>query len=87
MAGIKRIFGGNSKSVVAFEIEFTDGSKVSVNKAQLVGGQFNTDAKLNNYTKTLLSNKTTTPVYIHRNRSGTFAIALGEPPAVWPEDE
>ena len=28
-----------------------------------------------------------TPVFVHRNRDGSFALAIGLEPDVWPEDE
>lgn len=26
-------------------------------------------------------------IWFHRNRDGTWAVATGQPPAVWPEDQ
>ena len=27
------------------------------------------------------------PVYVHENRDGSYAIAVGDEPRIWPEDE
>jgi len=82
---IKRIFSGNAESKVAYEIEFADTKSIpaTVEKTSLT--TLNTDQKI---TASFAAKATEeTPVFFHKNRNGTIAIATGAAPKVWPEDE
>jgi hypothetical protein len=81
---IKRIFSGNSKSDVAYEVEFTDDTKISLTKSSLT--ILDTKEKLDTDLTTKMGARKD-KIFLHKNRSGTIAVATGAEPEVWPEDE
>ena len=79
--GLKRVFSGNNRSLVAFGIEF-DEKACEMEKSAL--SVFDTEDKLQGE---VTQQMFPVPVFVHKNRDGTIAIATGEEPDVWPEDE
>jgi len=83
---IRRIFSGNSKASDAYIVEFGDNTKIDATKTDLTS--LPTDKELNTDLTDKLSvvSKTDT-IFLHKNRNGTIAVATGQEPKVWPEDE
>jgi hypothetical protein len=80
--GLTRIAAFKSTTdrvAVAIEI---DGKKVELSQETVA---FSTE----NSIKQLITNAVgkELPIYIHRNRDGSLAVAYGEKPYLWPEDE
>ena len=87
MAGIRRIHSGQLTDKVAFSIEYVDEKVASVDRTALVSPTLSTDAQLVEEVTRQLKEVPTVPVFLHKNRSGTIAVATGAEPEVWPEDE
>jgi len=84
MAGIKQIRSLKpplSASDNQMMIVLSDGRRLELSKAQLA--LQNTEGKLDQVIKATLGE----PIFVHLNRNGRYAIATGERPVVWPEDE
>jgi len=82
---IKRVFSGNLKALEAYIVEFDDDTKIDVVKTDLIS--LTTDKKLNaDLTDKLSVVSKTDKIFLHKNRSGTIAVATGHEPVVWPED-
>lgn len=39
------------------------------------------------FIRDLIARRTAQPVHVHENRDGSYAVAVGNEPNVWPEDE
>lgn len=80
---IKRIYSGNVKSKIAYEIEFADNSKISLAKSSLT--TIDTKEKLEANLATKMGVRKD-KIFLHKNRNGVIAVATGQEPKVWPED-
>jgi hypothetical protein len=65
-------------------IELADGRTYALTRAQL--SQFVTAAALKTAIVTALGSPLP-DLWCHRNRNGTWAIATGQEPEIWPEDD
>ena len=62
-------------------IELTDDTQVKITQAAI---ELATEGQLETALRTTL---TRDDVHVHKNRDGTIALAIGQEPATWPEDE
>ena len=82
---IVRITSGNSKAAIAYEIEYSSNDKVTTSKADLA--LLPTQSALEADLASKKPQAETTPIFLHKNKAGTIAVATGSAPKVWPEDE
>jgi 2-phospho-L-lactate guanylyltransferase (CobY/MobA/RfbA family) len=73
-------FRPSSNPNIGLILELARGTQIAVLQSQL--------ASLTASQVQVLLRTTTdrTDIYVHRNRDGTIALAIGDEPAVWPED-
>lgn len=82
---IKRVYSGNINSEIAYIVEFAANSKVTLTKTD--SSLLDNQTKLDNDLITKMVDKKTTPIFLHKNKNGTVAVATGQKPIVWPENE
>jgi len=85
--GINRIATyklGKSDTAVLIEV---DGKPIEITYSEL--STYNTEKKIENRIDFLASkSKVDLPeIFIHKNRDGSVAVATGQEPDIWPEDE
>ena len=65
-------------------VELADNKTYSLNKSSL--DAYSTTADLKTAMEASVGNKIA-DIFFHKNRDGSYAIATGREPKVWPEDE
>jgi len=83
MANIRRLatFTPEINATDGLIIELTDDTQVKITQAAI---ELATEGQLETTLRTTL---TRDDVHVHKNRDGTVALAIGQEPATWPEDE
>lgn len=83
MANIRRLatFTPTTNATDGLIIELTDDTQVKITQAAI---ELATEGQIETTLRTTL---TRDDVHVHKNRDGTVALAIGQEPATWPEDE
>jgi hypothetical protein len=87
MSGLSRIATFKKDKNTAAIVLVCDGEKLEIKQTELstVDTSLKVESALT--TAATAAKVKLPPMFIHKNRDGSYAIATGQEPRIWPEDE